>query len=157
MSFAVLDSLPKLRLKALLETSRRSHDRSAGKAPFHLVSASATTSRPVLGQDAVPEGASETTAIPALIERLAEDDGLKGALVTIDAVATNATISSEIPAAEADYLLAVKANQPTLRAEVAGLFAETDPATLDTDTDFDKGHGRIEQRTVTVARQVDWL
>src|SRR6185503_11049094 len=110
-----------------------------------------------LGQEAVPEGASETTAIPALIERLAEDDGLKGALVTIDAVATNATIASEIRAAEADYLLAVKANQPTLRAEVAGLFAESDPATLDTDTDFDKGHGRIEQRTVTVARQVDWL
>ena len=51
----------------------------------------------------------------------------------------------------------MKANQPTLRAEVAGLFAESDPATLDTDTDFDKGHGRIEQRTVTVARQVDWL
>jgi len=139
------------------KTSRRSHDRNAGRAPLHLVSAFATTSRLVLGQEAVPEGASETTAIPALIERLAEDDGLKGALVTIDAVATNATIAAEIRAAEADYLLAVKANQPTLRAEVAALFAETDPATLDTDTDFDKGHGRIEQRTVTVARQVDWL
>jgi hypothetical protein len=54
------------------KTSRRSHDRSAGRAPLHLVSAFATTSRLVLGQEAVPEGASETTAIPALIERLAE-------------------------------------------------------------------------------------
>jgi hypothetical protein len=34
---------------------------------------------------------------------------------------------------------------------------DADPADLDTTTDFDKGHGRIEQRTVTVARQVDWL
>src|SRR4051794_9192070 len=49
------------------KTSRRSHDRSAGRAPLHLVSAFATTSRLVLGQDAVPEGASETTAIPALL------------------------------------------------------------------------------------------
>ena len=62
------------------KTSRRSHDRNAGRAPLHLVSAFATTSRLVLGQEAVPEGASETTAIPALIERLAEDR-LKGALV----------------------------------------------------------------------------
>src|SRR5215210_8724369 len=111
----------------------------------------------VLGQEAVPDKASETTAIPALIERLAEDDGLKGALVSIDAVATNAAIAGTIRQAGADYLLAVKANQPTLRSEVEALFAETDPAALDRDTDRDKGHGRIEERTVTVARDVDWL
>src|SRR5918911_4358192 len=133
------------------KTSRRSHDRSAGRAALHLVSAFATTSRLVLGQEAVSDKSSETTAIPALLERLAVDDGLKGALVTIDAIAPNATVASEIRAADADYLLAVKANQPTLRAEVEALFAEANPATLDTDTDFDKGHGRIEERTVTVA------
>jgi predicted transposase YbfD/YdcC len=111
----------------------------------------------VLGQEAVPDKASETTAIPALIERLAEDDGLKGALVSIDAVATNAAIAGTIRRAGADYLLAVKANQPTLRSEVEALFAAAEPAALDTATDLDKGHGRIEERTVTVARDVDWL
>src|SRR5215210_6496134 len=104
------------------KTSRRSHDRATGTPPLHLVSAFATTARLVLGQEAVPDKASETTAIPALIDRLA-----------------------------------VKANQPTLRSEVEALFAAAEPAALESATDLDKGHGRIEERTVTVARDVDGL
>jgi predicted transposase YbfD/YdcC len=139
------------------KTSRRSHDRSAGQAALHLVSAFATTSRLVLGQEAVADKSNEITAIPLLIERLANNDGLKGALVSIDAIATNPTVATAIRDAQADYLLAVKANQPTLRAEIETFFAEAAPASLDSVTDVDKGHGRIEQRTVTVAREVDWL
>ncbi|CAO3440156.1 hypothetical protein [Azospirillum endophyticum] len=59
--------------------------------------------------------------------------------------------------AGADYLLAVKANQPTLRDEIESFFANAPPETLDHAADIDKGHGRIEQRAVTVAREVDWL
>ena len=139
------------------KTSRGSHNRSAGKAPLHLVSAFATTSRLVLGQEAVADKTNEITAIPILLERLAEKGGLKGTLVSIDAIATNPTIAAAIRDAGADYLLAVKANQPTLRAEIESFFADADPADLDSTTDLDKGHGRIEQRTVTVAREVDWL
>ena len=139
------------------KTSRRSHDRAAGRPPLHLVSAFATTARLVLGQEAVPDKASETTAIPALIERLATNNGLKGALVSIDAVATNAAIAGTILKAGANYLLAVKANQPRLRAEIEALFADAAPGTLDIHRDLDKGHGRIEERTVAVAREVDWL
>jgi predicted transposase YbfD/YdcC len=111
----------------------------------------------MLGQEAVADKSSETTAIPLLIERLAVDGGLAGTLISIDAIATNPTIATVIRAAKADYLLAVKGNQPTLRAEIESFFAEAPPAELDTVTDLDKGHGRIEQRTVTVAREVDWL
>jgi len=139
------------------KTSRRSHDRGADKAPLHLVSAFATTSRLVLGQEAVADKSSETSAIPLLIERLAVNDGLKGTLVSIDAIATNAAIAATIRAAGADYLLAVKANQPSLRAEIEAFFADAPAAGLACTTDVDKGHGRIEQRTVTVAREVDWL
>jgi len=139
------------------KTSRRSHDHRVGKAPLHLVSAFATTSRLVLGQEAVADKTNELTAIPALIERLAVNDGLKGALISIDAIATNATIAAEIRDAGADYLLAVKANQPSLRSEIESFFADADPAALDSTTNVDKGHGRIEQRTVSVAREVDWL
>jgi predicted transposase YbfD/YdcC len=139
------------------KTSRRSHDRGAGQAPLHLVSAFATTSRLVLGQEAVDAKSSEITAIPVLLARLADQDGLKGALVTIDAIATNPTIAGAIRQAGADYLLAVKANQPTLRAEIEAFFAAADPASLDSVKDIDKGHGRIEERTVTIAREVDWL
>ena len=139
------------------KTSRRSHDRGADKAPLHLVSAFATTSRLVLGQEAVADNTNEITTIPLLIERLAADNGLKDALISIDAVATNPTIASAIRDAQAHYLLAVKANQPTLRAEIERYFADAPAAALETTVDVDKGHGRIEQRAVTVAHEVDWL
>ena len=139
------------------KTSRRSHNRAAGQAPLHLVSAFATTSRLVLGQEAVGDKTNETTAIPILLARLAEKDGLKGTLVSIDAIATNPTIATAIRDAQADYLLAVKGNQPTLRGEIETFFADAEPASLESTTDVDKGHGRIEQRTVTVAHEVDWL
>jgi predicted transposase YbfD/YdcC len=139
------------------KTSRRSHDRAAEAAPIHLVSAFATTSRLVLGQEAVADKSNELTAIPNLLQRLAEKDGLKGALVSIDAIATNATIAEAIKDAGADYLLAVKANQPTLRAEIEACFAEAPPGSVDTNIDHDKGHGRIEQRRVSLACEVDWL
>jgi len=139
------------------KTSRRSHDRSADKAPLHLVSAFATTSRLVLGQEAVPDKSGETAAIPALLERLGANDGLKGAIVSIDAIATNATIATAIRNVGADYLLAVKANQPTLRAEIEACFADAPAAELDRLTELDKGHGRIEERCVTVSCEADWL
>jgi predicted transposase YbfD/YdcC len=139
------------------KTSRRSHDRRNGAAPLHLVSAFATTGRLVLGQEAVADKANEITAIPILLERLAAAGSLKGALVTIDAIACNPTIATAITAAGADYLLAVKANQPTLRGEIETFFQDAPPASLDRFTDLDKAHGRIEERAVTVAREVDWL
>jgi hypothetical protein len=120
------------------KTSRRSHDRSAGKAALHLVSAYATTARLVLGQEAVADKSSETTAIPVLLERLGDKGGLKGAIVSIDAIATNATIAKAIIDQGADYLLAVKANQPTLRKEVERYFDDAPADLLKTFTEIDK-------------------
>ena len=136
------------------KTSRRSHDRSQGAAP-DLVSAFATTARLVLAEEAVPDKVIELTAIPPLLERLGAEDGLKGALVSIDAIATNADIADAITGQGADWLLAVKANQPRLRAEVEAAFAEA--GELETHIDLDKGHGRIEERRTSVLRELDWL
>ncbi|MGX9117305.1 ISAs1 family transposase [Mesorhizobium sp. BHbsci] len=139
------------------KTSRRSHDRGAGKAPLHLVSAFATTARLVLGQEAVADKSNETTAIPVLVERLAANDGLR-------ARSSRSTPSPPMPPllppsgiAGADYLLAVKANQPTLRAEIERYFDDAPADSLDSFVDLDKGHGRIEERTVTVSRETGWL
>jgi len=137
------------------KTSRRSHDRARGTAALHLVSAFATTARLVLAAEAVPDKASELAAIPPLLERLGADDGLKGALVSIDAVATNAEVARAIAAQGADWLLAVKANQPTLRAEVEAAFAEA--GEIETHVCLDKGHGRIEVRRTAVLRETGWL
>ncbi len=137
------------------KTSRRSHDRAGDQAPLHLVSAFATTSRLVLGQEAVEGKSTELSAIPVLLDRLGENGGLKGALVSIDAIATNAKIAQAIRDKGAHYLLAVKANQPTLRKEMEGAFATA--TAIETFIDWDKGHGRIEQRIVSVIKEVDWL
>src|SRR5208282_478208 len=131
--------------------------RGQDRAPLHLVSAFATTSGLVLGQEAVAGKSNELTAIPALLERLAVDGGLEGAIVTIDAIACNGAVAKAVREAGAHYLLAVKANQPTLRDEIERFFKDAEPRLLSRVADVDKGHGRIETRTVTVAREVDWL
>ena len=139
------------------KTVRRSHDRSKGRAALHLVSAFATTSQLVLGQQAVDDKTNETTAIPVLLEKLAAGRSLKGAVVTIDAIACNPQIAQSIRAVGADYLLAVKGNQPSLQADIEAAFAAAGKGQVEVDVDLDKGHGRIETRTVSVLRQVDWL
>ena len=139
------------------KTSRGSHDHKAGQAPLHLVSAFATNARLVLGQEAVADKSCEIEAIPVLLDRLAEAGSLEGALVTIDAVACNPKIAGKITDHGADYLLAVKANQPSLRAEVERFFEDAPPKAIDVHVDVDKGHGRIEDRRVFVSRDVDWL
>ena len=139
------------------KTVRRSHDRSKGRAALHLVSAFAANSRLVLGQEAVDDKSNETTAIPVLLEKLAAGRSLKGALITVDAIACNPGIAQSIRDVEADYLLAVKGNQPTLQADIEAAFKAAGKSEVEVDVDFDKGHGRIEARTVSVLRQVDWL
>jgi predicted transposase YbfD/YdcC len=139
------------------KTLRRSHDRSADQPALHLVSAFATTARLVLGQEAVRDKSNELSAIPALLERLAQDGGLKGATISLDAIGCTGSIAQTIRDAEADYLLAVKANQPTLRREIEAFFQDVAEARLERFCDVDKGHGRIEQRAVSLAREVDWL
>jgi predicted transposase YbfD/YdcC len=139
------------------KTVRRSHDRSRGRAALHLVSAFATNSRLVLGQETVDDKTNETTVIPLLLEKLAAGRSLEGALVTIDAIACNPHIAQSIRDAGADYLLAVKGNQPTLQADIEAAFETAEKGQVEIDVDLDKGHGRIETRTVSVLRQVDWL
>jgi predicted transposase YbfD/YdcC len=141
------------------KTSRRSHDRGAGAGPLHLVSAFATTARPVLAAEAVPGKAGELAAIPPLLDRLGTEGGLKDALVSIDAIATNAGIARAILDQGADWLPAVKANQPTPRAEVEAAFAATEGIDVHVahDVAHAKGHGRIETRRTAVLHDTDWL
>lgn len=136
------------------KTSRRSHARSRGREPLHLVSAWASRKRLVLGQEAVAQKSNEITAIPLLLERLQ----LAGALVTIDAIGTQDDIASAIVARGGDYLLALKANRPALHADVAAFFADPPRDMIDEVHDsVDADHGRIEQRRHLVCHRVDWL
>ncbi len=135
------------------KTSRRSHNKKTGKGPLHLVSAYATNSRLVLAQEAVDEKENEIVVIPKLLDQL----DLDGALVSIDAIACNPAIAEAIVAAGADYLLPVKENQPTLRAEAESYFASAPRQELDIAQSLDKAHGRLEIRTHKVSRSVGWV
>ena len=135
------------------KTVRRSGDEALGLGPVHLVSAWASTQRLVLAQEAVEAKTNECAAILAILDRLS----VKGALVTIDAIATHPTIAAAITDKGADYVLALKRNQPTLHDEVVAYF--DDPATtglLRLET-LDKDHGRIETRTTTVSHDIGWM
>ena len=135
------------------KTSRRSHNKKTGKGPLHLVSAYATNSRLVLAQQAVDEKENEIVVIPKLINQL----DLEGALVSIDAIACNPAIAEAIIEAGADYLLSVKENQPTLRAEAESYFASALERELDIAQSLDKAHGRLEIRRHKVSGSVDWV
>ena len=105
----------------------------------------------------MPEKTNEITAIPDLLDELAEAKQLKGALVTIDAMGCQVEIANKIIAHEADYLLALKGNQPTLEADVESYFSSAPADKLVTKTTVEKGHGRIETRSYAASQEVDWI
>jgi predicted transposase YbfD/YdcC len=139
------------------KTSRRTHDTRKGLKALHTLSAYASNARLVLGQLSVPEKTNEITAIPELLDHLAETDQLKGALVTIDAMGCQVAIADKIVEHQADYLLALKGNQPNLEAEVADYFRSAPAEELVSKITVEKGHGRIETRTYTASSKVDWI
>jgi predicted transposase YbfD/YdcC len=139
------------------KTARRTHDHRKGLKALHTLSAYATSARLTLAQLSVPEKTNEITAIPDLLDHLAEAKQLAGALVTIDAMGCQVAIADKIVAHEADYLLALKGNQPTLEADVADYFRTAPAAELVTKTTLEKGHGRIETRTYAASKAVDWI
>ena len=99
------------------KTSRRS-GRKGGKDTIHMVSAFAARQRLVLAQTKVNEKSNEIVAIPALLDMLS----IEGAIVTIDAMGCQRNIAQKIIDKKADYVLALKDNQGTLREDVE-LFA----------------------------------
>ena len=102
------------------KTIRRSFDRATGQSALHVVSAWATDLRVCLGQVAVDDKSNEITAVPRLLELLE----ITGAVVTLDAMHCQKETAIAIRKQDADYVLTVKANQPTLHNELRDLFIE---------------------------------
>jgi predicted transposase YbfD/YdcC len=128
------------------KTLRRSFDSATGKSALHMVSAWVEENNLVLGQVAAEGKGHEITQIPELL-RLLE---LKNAIVTIDAIGCQKEITRVIREEnKADYVIALKKNQPNLHNEVIHLFsvaAQSDAFPSDVFESVGKGHGRIEQR-----------
>ena len=140
------------------KTLRRSYQEAGAKAPIHMISAWSCRQNLVLGQTKVANKSNEITAIPHLLDALT----VKGATVTIDAMGCQREIAAKIIAKEADYVLALKGNQGTLRDDVELVFTEQKACeyadiVVDRHETVEKSHGRIETRTVIATSDIAWL
>ena len=127
---------------------RGSCDTSTDQGAIRLVSAWASAQSVTLGQLKVAESSNEIPTMPQLLELLT----LSGCIVTADAMGCHPQIAQQIVNADADYVLALKANQGQLYEDVKLLFdGISDNQLPDVQTDtaqmIDGDHGRIETRT----------
>lgn len=135
---------------------RRSFAKGTGKRAIHMVSAWASENGVVLGQRKVDTKSNEITAIPELLDLLV----LKGCIVTIDAMGCQRTIAQRIIEQGADYVLALKGNQPTLEQAVERFFRSGQDAEAHcTQSDYyeqtERGHGREETRRAWVSADLE--
>jgi predicted transposase YbfD/YdcC len=140
------------------KTLRRSFDAASGKAAVHMISAWAGDNGVVFGQLAVDEKSNEITAIPRLLGML----GVKGLIVTIDAIGCQKQIARQIADRGGEYVLTVKENQPVLLEDVRETFrwarAQRFHGLRHAHSEqTEKGHGRIETRRVSVLWELSLL
>jgi predicted transposase YbfD/YdcC len=124
----------------------------------HLLAACLVQEDLVVGQVAVGAKENEIAQAPQLLRQV----DLRGKVVMGDAMHTQAALSAQIVAAEGDFVWLVKDNQPTLREEIALLFAPATPTVLGNvlPDDFvsyerrEAGHGRGEWRKLTASGEL---
>ena len=106
----------------------------------------------------MPDKTNEIGAASAFLLTLA----LEGRIVTADALLTQREIARTILDGGGDYLLVVKANQPTLHADIAASFAPAadDTGRVGSATTVDQHGERVECRTLTASTALvgysDW-
>ena len=131
---------------------------AARSSKIHLVSAWDSNRSLLLGQVKADEKSNEITAIPELLEAL----DLTNATVTIDAAGCQTEIVEKIREGKGNYVIALKGNQGTLKAEAENFFTQArnigyQDADCETSSSSEKGHGRIEEREIVVTNKLDWL
>jgi predicted transposase YbfD/YdcC len=124
----------------------------------HVVELFSADDRLCLAVEKVPNKTVEKSTLPAILQQV----DVKGAIISADAHFTVSESARQIVDAEADYLLAVKENQPTLYAEMENFFsqaheAEWDGVTHSFHKTVEKEHGRMEIREIRVVEEIDWL
>jgi predicted transposase YbfD/YdcC len=127
---------------------------------IHMVSAWVNENNLTLGQLATEAHSNEITAIPLLLDTI----DIKGDTVTIDAMGCQTEIAAKIRSKQADYVLAVKENQPVLHEGIKEYFTFLDergcvkelPEDI-WESDLEKDHGRIEKRRIRTACDIGFL
>jgi predicted transposase YbfD/YdcC len=128
----------------------------AGEDVRMIVSAWATESGLLLGQRKTRDKSNEITVVPELLRALE----LAGCVITADALHCQKSIAKEITEADADYVLALKGNQPAAYGEIKTFLddavARRDPTLAFVET-TDKGHGRVEVRRYWQTDGIEWF
>ncbi len=126
-----------------------------GATAAHLLSTFSHRLGVVLGQVAVADKCNEISASDDVLTALM----LTGVVITGDAMFTQREIARTILAADNDYLLVVKENQPTLHEEIRVLFADPD-APVVAATSVTRHSQRFEQRRLRASTELvgysDW-
>ncbi len=104
----------------------------------------------ILGQVAVDAKSNEIPAVRDLLKAFAS---LAGAVITIDAMHTQSDTAQVITGRDADYVMTVKGNMPTLYRQLKKLPWTAIPAVSAVST----GHGRRARRTIKVALAPAWI
>ena len=125
---------------------------------IHMVSAWVCEDRISIGQEAVDEKSNEIRKIPELLQEF----DVYGSVVTIDAMGTQTAIAEQIIHSEANYILSLKKNQPTLYENVKEYFQWArhdtyEKKTLSVTSYNECEHGRITHRRVEVSNDITWL
>lgn len=112
-----------------------------------IVSAWSSNQQLTLGQKLVDKGSNEIPVIPLLLAALE----LKGSIVSIDAMGCQTDIAEVITTSEADYVLAVKGNQPSLLRAVEEAFDQLHEQEVLAEDGIEyhtheRGHSRSEHR-----------
>ena len=141
------------------KTLRHSFDRAAGRSALHMISAWAVENgvsklgqRPWMAR--ATKKKKDHGGPPNLLKLLE----LEGAIVTYDAMGCQKEIAQAIRDQGADYVLAVKENQPRLYEDVLATFENafegTRGDTYQQRATTEKGHGREERREYVVVRDL---
>ncbi len=129
---------------------------NAGEDARMIVSAWATESGLLLGQRKTRDKSNEITVVPELLRALE----LAGCIITADAMHCQKNIAKEIREADADYVLALKGNQPAAYGEIKAFLDDAvrrkEPTLAFVET-TDKGHGRVEVRRYWQTEQIGWF
>lgn len=127
------------------KTLRGSYNPDDRQSAIHMVNAFSVANGVVLGQSKTDAKSNEIQAIPELLSLLDID----GALITIDAMGTQADIAHTIIDKGGDFLLAVKGNQDSRQKAVKSVFEDADTPSL-LHVDIENNHGRAEYREALV-------
>jgi predicted transposase YbfD/YdcC len=132
---------------------RGSHNERKKIKMLHIVSAWASGNKILLGQVKTDEKSNEITAIPELLDMI----DVAGSTITIDAMGGQQEIAKKIVKKQANYVLSLKDNQPTLYQDVQNIFLRAEQGEKKYNKMIHKqklekvrSHGRIETRRYTM-------